>query len=585
MSSFEASRERSSALGAALRTCRSAFVALALFSALINILTLTGSLFMLQVYDRVLPSRSVATLLGLALLTLVLFAFHGLFELMRGRIVARIGGWLDERISPQVYRAIVDLPLTSAAPADGLRPMRDLDQIRSFLAGAGPTALFDLPWLPLFLGICFLFHPWIGYTALFGAIALLILTLSTEILVKAPTRAAMQAGSARSAIAESSRKNAEVLRAMGMAGRLGAVWAEHNARYLDAQTRASDIAGGFGAVSRTARMVLQSAVLGVAAYLAIRQEVTAGVIVASSILAARALAPVELAIANWKNFVSARQAWPRLNELLRELARRKEPMTLPPPTASLVADRLAIVPPGGRHLVVTDVSFHLTSGQGLGIIGPSASGKSSLARAIVGVWRPIRGRVRLDCAALEQWSPEELGKHIGYLPQDVELFAGSVAQNIARFDPQPSFDAVIAAARAAGIHDMILLLPEGYDTEIGEDGAALSAGQRQRIALARALYGDPFLVVLDEPNSNLDAEGEQALTRAIMMVRERGGIAVVVAHRPSALAALDHVLMMQMGRMQGFGPKNEVLEKVVRQAPAGGMPLRVVGEPQGAASG
>jgi PrtD family type I secretion system ABC transporter len=576
---------KSSELGTALWACRQAFVALALFSALINVLTLTGSLFMLQVYDRVLPSRSVPTLVGLALLTGVLFAFHVTFEMMRGRIVARIGGWLDERTSPQVFRVVVELPLTTGTPADGLRPLRDLDQIRGFLASAGPTALFDLPWIPLFLGLCFLFHPWIGITALIGAIALLTLTLSTELLVKKPTSTATRASSARAAIAEAGRKNAEVLRAMGMAGRLGAVWAEHNARYLDAQTRASDIAGGFGALSRTARMALQSAVLGVAAYLAVRQEVTAGIIVASSILSARALAPVELAIANWKNFVAARQAWPRLNALLRELARQRVPMALPPPTSNLSIDSVSMAPPGSRRLVVTDASFRLQTGQGLGIIGPSASGKSSLARAIVGVWRPVRGLVRIDGAALEQWSPEHLGQHIGYLPQDVELFAGTVAQNVARFDPQPSSDAIVAAARAADVHDMILLLPDGYDTDIGEAGAALSAGQRQRIGLARALYGDPFLVVLDEPNSNLDTEGEQALTRAILSVRERGGIAIVVAHRPSALAAVDHVLMMQKGRVQAFGPKNEILEKVTRQSPAGAGPLRVVGEQQGVAAG
>jgi PrtD family type I secretion system ABC transporter len=314
-------------------------------------------------------------------------------------------------------------------------------------------------------------------------------------------------------------------------------------------------------------MLLQSAVLGVGAYLVIQQQATPGVIIASSILTSRALAPIELAIAHWRAFVGARQGWRRLSDLLAVLPPQESPMALPAPSATLSVESASVLVPGGQRLVVQDATFARKAGNGLGIIGPSASGKSSLARMIVGVWAPARGKVRLDGAAIEQWHPEELGRHIGYLPQDVELFAGSVAANIARFDPEPKPETVIAAAKAAGVHELILRLPEGYETDIGEGGTALSAGQRQRVALARALYGEPFLVVLDEPNSNLDADGEEALRIAILGIRQRGAIAVIVAHRPSALAGVDLVLTLAGGRMQAFGPKEEVLKAVLQQDP------------------
>jgi len=564
-----------SELGTALAACRSAFVGVALFSGLINVLLLTGSLFMLQVYDRVLPSRSVPTLVGLAIMVGALYAFQGLLELLRGRILVRIGASLDESLSARVYESLVKIPLKTRGNGDGLQPLRDLDQVRSFLSGTGPTALFDLPWMPLYLALCFAFHPWIGMTATAGAVVLVVLTLLTELLTKDPTRAAASAATSRNALAEASRRNAEVLQAMGMAGRLAVLWGAQNDRYMGAQRRASDVAGGLGAISRVVRMVLQSAVLGVGAYLAIYQEVTAGVIIASSIVVSRALAPVELAIANWRGFVGARQGWRRLSDLLAAMPALEAPMPLPRPTAALSVEGVTVAPPGSRSPVVHDVSLQLRSGNGLGVIGPSASGKSSLIRALVGVWTPVRGKVRIDGAALEQWSPEALGRHIGYLPQDVELFDGTVAENISRFDRDADPEAILAAARAAGVHDLVLQLPDGYETRIGEGGASLSAGQRQRVALARALYGDPFLVVLDEPNSNLDAEGEEALSRAVLNVRGRGGIVVVVAHRPSALAGVDLVLAMRDGRVQAFGPKDEVLRKVL-QRPAQPQPLKVV---------
>jgi ATP-binding cassette subfamily C protein len=553
---------RPSELREAMSACWHAFVAIAVVSGLINILYLTGSFYMLEVYDRVLPSRSIPTLIALSVLALTLFAFQGVLDVIRSRVMVRVAATLDERLSARVYDIVVQLPLRTKAQGDGLAPLRDLDQIRAFLVSTGPSALFDLPWMPFYLLICFLFHPWIGVAALVGALILSSLTLMSEFMTRGPSRLAGTQVGARNALAEAGRRNAEVLQAMGMAPRMGKIWGEANTKYLASHQKTSDIAGGLGATSKVLRFTLQSGVLGLGAYLVIQQQATAGIIIASSIIVARALAPVELAIANWKGFVSARQSWRRLSDVLRGLETGSEPMSLPAPKANLVVENVSAGPPGVQKVVVQDIAFGLKAGQGLGVIGPSASGKSSLARLIVGVWTPMRGKVRLDGAALDQWSPAELGPHIGYLPQDVELFAGTVAQNIARFEADAPSEAVIAAAQAAGVHDMIVRLPEGYDSQIGEAGAVLSAGQRQRVALARALYRDPFLVVLDEPNSNLDADGDKALAQAIVRVRQRGGIVVVVAHRPSALAGVDQVLAMINGRQHAMGPRDEVLAKL-----------------------
>ena len=589
----------SSELRDALAACWHAFIAVGLMSGLINMLYLTGSFYMLEVYDRVLPSRSVPTLVALSILALTLFAFQGVLDIIRSRILVRVAASLDERLSGRVYDLVVQLPLRAKTPGDGLAPLRDLDQIRSFLVTTGPLALFDLPWMPIYVLICFLFHPWIGIAALIGAAILTSLTLMSEFMTRAPSRMTMAHVGTRNSIAEAGRRNAEVLKAMGMAPRMGKIWGEANTKYLLSQQKTSDVAGGLGAVSKVLRFTLQSAVLGLGAYLVIQQQATAGIIIASSIIVARALAPVELAIANWRGFVSARQSWRRLSDFLAAMDKGEEPMALPAPKNALVVENVVGAPPGIQRVVVQDINFTLKAGQGLGVIGPSASGKSSLARLIVGVWPAVRGKVRVDGAALDQWSSAELGRHIGYLPQDVELFAGTVAQNIARFEPDAPSDAIIAASQVAGVHDMIVRLPEGYDTQIGESGAVLSAGQRQRIALARALYRDPFLVVLDEPNSNLDSDGDKALTQAIVRVRQRGGIVVVVAHRPSALAGVDQVLAMLNGRAHALGPRDEVLAKLfappqaappaaappaAAAAAAGGGQLRLVGDAGGTAS-
>ena len=570
-----------SELSAALASCRSAFLAVGLFSGMLNVLMLAGSLYMLEVYDRVLPSRSLPTLVGISILLIILYCGQGFLDFVRARVLVRIGSALDETLGRRVYTSMLRLPLRARREGDSLQPMRDLDSVRGFLSGMGPTALFDLPWMPIYLIIIFMFHWVLGVAALLGAIVLVVLTLLAERLTRQPVSAATLSGNRRGGLITAGTRNAEVVAAMGMAGGLASRWQDANLEFIADQRKVSDVAGSFGAVSKVLRMLLQSSMLGIGAWLVIEQEATAGVIIAASILSGRALAPVDLAIANWKGFVSARQGWQRLTRVLAAMPAETEPMPLPAPSVSVMMQNAAIAAPGVQRLLVQDASFAMEAGHGLGIIGPSGSGKSTLVRALVGAWQPVSGRVKLDGADLDQWSSQERGRHIGYLPQDVELFAGTVAENISRFELEADADAIIAAAKAAGAHDLIVSFRQGYETEIGEHGEALSAGQRQRIALARALYRDPFLVVLDEPNSNLDMDGEQALIRAMLGVRERGGVVVIVAHRPNVLAAVDFIMAMNQGRMHEFGPKDEVFAKMfpmLRPVPSSNPPLRTTAE-------
>lgn len=560
-------------LAEALGRCRHAFVGVGLFSGLINILMLTGPLFMLLVYDRVLTSHSVPTLIGIAILASAMFAFQGILDAIRGRVLLRIGASVDADLSRRAYDLVVQLPLMKGGEQAGLRPMLDLDQIRNYLGGAGPGALFDLPWMPLYVLVCFLFHPIIGIAALASVLILVSVALTAEFVTRGPAKEAVELASRRNVLLEASRRNAEVLHAMGMGPQLAARFETTNADYLQSQHAAADRTSMLGSISKVLRLMLQSMMLGLGAYLVLMQEATAGVIIASAILLSRALAPVELSIANWRGFVAARQAYGRLSGWLANLPARGDPLALPKPEETLAVEAVSAVPPGVQRIVLQDVSFSLKGGDGLGVIGPSASGKSSLARLLVGVWKPLRGKVRLDGADLSQWAPTKLGDHIGFLPQAVELFSGTVADNICRFNPAVDAETIIAAAQAAGVHDLIVKLPDGYETEIGESGSNLSAGQRQRIALARALYCDPFLVVLDEPNSNLDTEGDEALTKAMRGVLARGGILVVIAHRPSALNAVNQVLVLNKGQQQALGPRDEVLQSVLRPAAS---PLKVV---------
>lgn len=553
-------------VAAALRQTRAAFVGIVALSAVTNILMLTGPLFMMQVYDRVLASRSVPTLVALSLLAVTLYLFQALFEVIRSRILTQIGQRLEEELGRPAFDAVLKLPLRLSKKESVPQPLRDLDQLRGFMSGQGPIAIADLPWLPLYLVILFLFHPYFGWLAVAGAIVLIVLTLTSEVMLREPMRLLSLLAARRSDYLEAGRRNAEVLQAMGMREAYAARWNATNADFIDKQRRAGDVTSSFSAASKIFRLALQSGVLALGAWLAILQLASPGAMIAASILTSRALAPIEMVIGQWRGFVNARQARRRLEEVLERLKAGATPMALPAPKQTITAVALTAVAPGTTAIIVRDVGFELKAGQGLGIIGPSGSGKSTLARVLVGVWPAARGTVRLDGAELAQWDPEALGSSIGYLPQDVELFDGTIAENIARFAPHAKPEAIIDAATMAGAHSLILSMPDGYDTRIGAGGAILSAGQRQRIGLARALYGMPFLIVLDEPNASLDAEGEAALTNAIIAARKAGSVVVVIAHRPSALAAVDHVLVLNEGRMVAFGPRDEVLRKTTVRA-------------------
>lgn len=543
-----------------LHKCRGALVVTAVASGAVNILMLTGSLFMMQVYDRVLGSHSVPTLVGLSVLALGAYAFQGWLDGMRMRMLALVGERIDEEIAPRAHAAMLEVPLGShGRPGETLQPLRDLESIRGFLSGPGPIALFDMPWMPIYLIVLYLLHPALGLLATGGACIIIAITFLTEMRTRGPARNAKEAASARNALVDSTLRNAEIVRAMGLMPALGARWSSINAVANVAYRRATFTAGALSAAAKSLRFIQQSALLGLGAYLAIRGDISSGSIIASSILAGRAIAPVDQAISVWKSFIGARQAHTRLSSLMASAPSVQDTFDLPAPKASLDVEAVAITVPGRDTQIVKGVTFKLAAGQGLGIIGPSGAGKSTLGRALAGAWPASSGDIRLDGASLAQWSRSSLGPSVGYLPQDVQLFDGTLAENVARMAAEPSADAVIEAARAAGIHDMVVRMPDGYKTRVGPGGIALSGGQRQRIGLARALFGNPFLIVLDEPNSNLDGEGEAAVSEAIKSARSRGAIVIVIAHRPSAISALDMILVMKQGEAVAFGLKDELL--------------------------
>lgn len=529
---------------------------------------LTSSFYMLEVYDRVIPSRSIPTLVVLSVLALILFAFQAILEIIRSRILVRIGNHLDEASSERIFDIMTRVQTSTTQQGAALQPMRDIDAVKAFLSSGGPGALFDLPWLPVYIAVMFVFHWVLGVVAIAGAVVLIILTFVTELRTKRPTQQLTRDVANRTNIAFAGRRNAEIIAAMGMGPRLGRRYRNAGISQTESLTEVSDLSNGMGSLSRVLRMALQSFILGVGALLVIWNESSAGIIITGSILMGRALAPVDQAIANWKRFVAARQGWARLSEIFRKLPPAPERMPLPQPTQDLNVEHLSVLDPKGQRYLIKDVSFSLVAGQSLCIIGPSGAGKSSLVRALVNAWRPAAGRVELDGASLEQWPPEDLGNHIGYLSQDVELFAGSISENISRLQDEPDPERVIEAAMAAQVHSMIVHLKDGYQTQIGEGGSALSAGQRQRIALARALYGNPFLVVLDEPNSHLDAEGDAALHKSIMTIKERNGIVIAVSHRPSILESFDMILLLKDGQAVAFGGRDEILAKYFRNSSA-----------------
>ena len=559
------STSQSDPVVAGLKGCRWAFIGVGVFSAWVNVLSLTGSLYMLQVYDRVMASRSVSTLVFLSLIALAAYLLLGVLDALRRRMLARVGAKFSEPLMERVYNAGATLALKGMRPAVATQAIRDLDQVQKFLSGSGPTAFFDLPFMPIFFVVAYIMHPVFGWVIVAGGLVIIALSVLTEMRTRSSTMAATYSAAARQTIAESSFRNAEALKAMGMMRVFTQTFTAANARYATQNLEASDAASGIGSLAKVFRAILQSAVLGVGAYLAIAGEVSAGSMIAASILTARALAPIEVAVASWRSFVASRQGFDRLRKLLSTLSQPDYRLALPAPEYKLSVEGVYVAAPGQAKAIVQGVTFELHAGQGLAIIGPSASGKSTLARSLIGVWPAAAGKVCLDDAPLDQWDSEKLGGHIGYLPQDVELFDGTVAANISRFDPEADDRDIVQAARDAGAHELILGLPEGYESNIGDGGAALSAGQRQRIALARALYRQPFIVVLDEPNSNLDSQGEEALVEAILSVRRRRGIVVVVTHRPTALAGVDMVAVIIAGKLQAFGQKEDVMQRMTRQ--------------------
>ncbi len=551
-------------LQVALKACKGSFISVGFFSFFVNALMLVPSFYMLQVYGRVVTSGSISTLVMLTIIMTVLMVTMGSLEWTRSRIMVRISTKLDVLLSRDVYRASFKRALDSGGMDASAQPLNDLTGLRQFLTGNGLFAFFDTPWLPVYIGVMFLFHPWYGWVAIASAVVLLCLAVANEKLTGKSIAEANKQNIAANLYTTKNLRNAEVIESMGMLPTLMGRWGLRQKKVLQLQSEASDKGGMITSMSKTFRMLVQSLILGLGAYLAVKQEITPGLMIAGSILLGRALAPIDLMIGSWKGFISARSQYSRLNEILDLQQAEPQRMSLPVPEGHVLVENLVVSAPGSNAPILKNISFGVPAGAVVGIIGPSASGKSTLARALLGVWAPQHGVVRLDGADINNWDKGELGPHVGYLPQDIELFEGSISENIARFgdiDPEQ----VILAARTAGVHEMILQLPEGYDTVIGSDGVNLSGGQRQRVGLARALYGRPRLIILDEPNSNLDEVGERALAQAIQQLKATGATIFVITHRTSILAQLDRLLVMTAGTIALYGPRDKVMAELNKQ--------------------
>lgn len=555
----------------ALRRSRATFFSVGLFSCAINILMLTGPLFMLQVYDRVLASRSVPTLVALFGLVVILYLFLGLFDFIRSRALSRAGYRLDVDLGGITQKHwLVSKTIIGQGQQ---RPVNDLSALRQFLSSNALPALFDLPWVPIYLAIVALLHPWLGWLAVTGAVIVIGVTLANEWLTNSKIGQATASEVVEQNFSESAGRGAESIVALGMTQRVTQEWQRLRHEALGNWQSAGSASEVAHSLTKSTRMLMQSGILALGAYLAIHQEISPGTMIAASILAGRALAPVDLAIGNWKNFVRARQSYGRLNRILPSNLASSDATELEPPIGKISFKD--VVKFGGQQTgsaaeqapILQAIKFDLEPGDGLGVIGPSGCGKSSLGRLLTGIWMPDKGSVRIDGATYDQWDSDAVGKFVGYLPQSIELLVGTIKQNIARFDPQVSDQDVIDAAKLAGVHELILGFPKGYDTKIGDGTHVLSGGQVQRIALARTVLRNPPLVVLDEPNANLDAEGDAALAEAIVKLRKRGSTVIVMAHRPSAIAAVNKVLMLRQGQQLDFGPKEEVLQRVTKQPP------------------
>ncbi len=557
-------------LMAVLKEARGGLGSVALFSFFINLLILTSPIYMLQIYDRVLGSGHIETLVFITLIAGVAVLIMGLLEIIRGRLLGRISRWLDRQLAPELISASMrgtfyGLPASAQA-------LRDLAQIRAFLGGPGVNAILDSPWVPIFIAVIWLMSPALGALAVAAAVILFMLAVLNEYASRRKLKEAGVASIGAMQRADAAIRNADVFHAMGMLPGFLKGWAKSNTAVQDLQLSAGDRNATLTGLSKFFRVFVQILTLGGGAYLVLQQEMTAGGMIAASIIMGRALAPVEQAIAGWKSFVGARDSYDRLQRLMERLPPEPTAMPLPAPTGRLLCEQVVYVPRGRETPVLQGVTFALQPGEALGIVGPSAAGKSTLCRILVGSWQPTRGHCRLDGADVFQWPPEQLGPYIGYLPQDVELFIGTVKENIARLNPDPDPAAVVEAAATAGVHEMILRLPKGYETEIGEGGSFLSGGQRQRIGLARALYGQPKLIVLDEPNASLDSEGEDSLVNALIKAKSWGATVIIVAHQPRILQPVDKVMLLRDGRAELFGPRDEVFAKL--------RPQRVSAEPR-----
>jgi ATP-binding cassette subfamily C protein len=557
----------------AFKTIRSGLIGVGVFSALMNILLLTGPFYMLQIYDRVLASHSVPTLVALSVLVAGLLAIYGLFDFLRTRLMVRLAAILDLELADQTFEASVSGPLKRPQFGD---PARDLRTVRQFITSPAAAGLFDIPWFPFYIGVVFLLHSLLGWLAIFGAFVLITLAMLNAVFSRAPELNANQSGFQEDQFLGISRLNAETVVAMGMMGNLKRQWFSLHEKVLSAGQVGADSNARFTSLSRALRLILQSAILGVGAYLVIGNELSPGALIAASIIFARALAPVDMAVAQWRGIVAAYQSWGRLGQAVLSIAPREEHIQLELPKKTIILEEFSVTAPHQEKCLAELVSFELKAGEGLGIIGASGSGKSSLLRGLVGVWPSPKGEMRVDGATLDQWSDEDRGKFIGYLPQDVLLFDGTIAENIARFQESAPSEKILEAAKRAGVHNLVLSLPDGYETIIGASGVSLSAGERQRIGLARAIYDTPFLVVLDEPNAHIDADGEQALIAAISQLREAGSIVIVVAHRRAAIANIEKLLFMHDGKAQAFGEKDKVMEHIAMMRGQKSGALRIV---------
>ena len=574
-------KTENSELKDAILASKKSFLIVGFFSLFINLLMLVPPLYMLQLYDRVITSRSEETLIMLTGIVVVLFITMALLEIVRSKILVKVGNKLDSLLSQRVFDSLFELANKHPGKASSM-PLNDLTSIRQFMTGNGLFAFFDAPWIPIYIAVLFLFHPMFGYFAIFAAIVLLIFTVLNEYSTKEKLGQANSQSRASTIYVDANLRNAEVINAMGMKANIQKRWREKYYSFLNSQNAASNMAGIWSNISKSTRMLFQSLMLGLGGYLAIHDEVSAGMMIAGSIIMGRALAPLDLMINSWKGFNSARTSYTRLDALLEDFPKDKEVMELPAPHGEVLLEGVVVIPPGAKQPSIRGISMLINKGDVVGIIGPSAAGKSSLARIILGLWPLSAGKARLDRADVYQWDKTLLGEYIGYLPQDIELFEGTISQNIARFAEVDS-KKVVEAAQKAGVHELILRLPEGYDTVIGAGGATLSGGQRQRIGFARAIYNNPVLVVLDEPNSNLDDQGEKSLVNSIKILKEMGTTVILITHRPSILQVTNKLAVVKQGLLEAYGDTNEILQKMAQAAKAQQAPAQPqVQKPQSA---